>query len=320
MLPLVKTSKGPVVSGKLANEELLNRIKKLGIPPAWTDVKISRDPNSFLQITGKDANGKTQYIYHPIFVGLTTVEKFNRLKKFCKKIDSFILFINSRINSRNNSIDDREYLLCLMFNIMFKTYLRVGNYGQNTYGLSTLEKRHIKFPGRNVVIFDFIGKKGIRNHKTITDAGIYHDLESLTKNKTKFQRVFIDKQGHAITSQDMNDYLRKHMGSEFTCKDFRTYASNILFIKGLIGSQDQKSLTGSKDSKDQKSLAGQKDSKDSKKLIKEVYDSVAKELCHTKNVSKKSYVNSKIEEYYLNNPQVFRIGREPGEILLKILD
>jgi DNA topoisomerase I len=43
----------------------LQRIKSLGIPPAWTDVWICPLPHGHLQATGRDAKGRKQHRYHP---------------------------------------------------------------------------------------------------------------------------------------------------------------------------------------------------------------------------------------------------------------
>jgi len=40
------------------------RIKDLVIPPAWRDVWICPYPNGHIQVTGVDAAGRRQYLYH----------------------------------------------------------------------------------------------------------------------------------------------------------------------------------------------------------------------------------------------------------------
>ena len=42
----------------------LARIRRLAIPPAYTDVWICPLPHGHLQATGRDARGRTQYRYH----------------------------------------------------------------------------------------------------------------------------------------------------------------------------------------------------------------------------------------------------------------
>ena len=40
------------------------RIDALRIPPAWIDVAINSSANGHLQVVGKDAAGRWQYLYH----------------------------------------------------------------------------------------------------------------------------------------------------------------------------------------------------------------------------------------------------------------
>ena len=40
------------------------RIKALGIPPAWRDVRIAPNPRAHIQALGVDDAGREQYIYH----------------------------------------------------------------------------------------------------------------------------------------------------------------------------------------------------------------------------------------------------------------
>ena len=49
------------------DEATLERIRKLAIPPAWTDVWICAKANGHLQATGRDARGRKQYRYHAQF-------------------------------------------------------------------------------------------------------------------------------------------------------------------------------------------------------------------------------------------------------------
>ena len=135
-------------SQKITDSFILDRIKKLRVPPAWTDVEISSDPTSYVQVTGKDVSGKVQYIYHPLFVTLTEYHKYSRLKEFCSRLH----LLTNRIKSiKKRSINDRLYLIALMFRLMSKTHARIGNDNyiddddpkKSSYGLTTLNSKHI---------------------------------------------------------------------------------------------------------------------------------------------------------------------------------
>ncbi len=290
-------------TGSPVDPETLVRIKKLRIPPAWINVKVSRDPNAYLQVTGTDAKQRTQYIYHPFFIQLTTMKKFDVLKEFCKRLH--LLF--NRISNIKRDLSDKEYVICLMFRILNKTYLRIGNYGYDTYGLTTLEHRHVSFPETGTVKFDFIGKKSVRQQVTLKDPMIYRDLIELCTANKRCSKIFSVPAGPTgpsgaikpgtgpikvpVTSSDMNAYIKECMGPQFSCKDFRTYASNKIFIELLCSGTE----------------------------LKKAREIVANALGHTKTVSKKSYLMYKIEETYLRDNTVFNKRLNPVKFLISIL-
>lgn len=259
------------------------RKKRLGIPPNWTDVWVSPDPCAHLQATGKDQRGRVQYIYHPMWVLLSQDEKYKRMARFQKLLPKL-----------TKALREEGGILDLMFRILRKTHIRVGNEAyakeNGTYGLCTLLSEHIRIRGSQVT-FQFIGKKGVPQLVRISDKKVATQLAPLLG--ARGVRVFNK------TPEDLNEFLQRHMGKEFTCKDFRTYASNILFLKNLVTRKPPDTLT------------------ERKKVLKEVYMDTAARLGHTKEISKKSYVMPVVSDRYLRDP-LFFFGRDP-ERLLRLL-
>jgi DNA topoisomerase I len=145
-------------------EEFTNRILQLRIPPNWKNVCISEDPTDYLQAIGYDSKGRIQYIYHPLFIQLTTTEKFSRLREFCKRYPKIL-----------SAIAKNTTEMGILFKILQKTYIRVGNeiYAKDnkTYGLTTLLKKHITISSSTIRI-KFVGKKGKVHDITFKDATI----------------------------------------------------------------------------------------------------------------------------------------------------
>lgn len=266
------------IKGVKCNPREIERIKKLGIPPNWTDVQISNSEISHLQATGKDEKQRTQYIYHPMWVLLTSHEKYERMGKFAKKIGKF----ESQIKSDLNSPDHKTRIIAIMFRILQKTHIRVGNecYAKdnNTYGLCTLESKHLRIKNKRIHL-NFVGKKSVEQSVSFTDPNCFDYLIQFLNSKN--QRLF------EISPTSLNNYLQTITGGDFTCKDFRTYASNILFLKILCNFGIPSSQT------------------EAKKNLKSTYDQVADKLGHTRAISKKSYVMGIIPEQYLLNPNQF---------------
>lgn len=279
----------------------LNRIKKLNIPPNWKNVRISDSDTNYLQAIGKDEKNRTQYIYHPIWNELTKVQKYSRLIQFSQKLPKFTMKIN---NILNNKIDfsNKEYLIALIFKILLLTHSRIGNdmYAEEnkTYGLTTLLKKHVKIKD-GLVQLNFIGKKYVQQNLILKDSKILKIITELLK--LPGDRLFKTFDGEPIKSLEMNNYLKDNLGSNFTCKDFRTYASNILILE-YLSKLDPIPTTIT----------------DTKKVLNNVITEVANKLGHTKCVSKKSYIMPEIHDMFMNNPKCF-IGHNPNNIFTKII-
>jgi len=275
---------------QIFDQNTLERIRKLHIPPAWIDIKISISDTDYLQVTGNDNNKKhnrTQYIYHPLFVELSKIEKYDRLILFTKKLPLLIKYINKKLLGPIN-LNDKEYIIALIFRILDKTHSRIGNdcYAEenNTYGLTTLLKKHMTITGDKIT-FAFLGKKSVKQELVFTDQLTSNILKEL--RKIPGDRLFKTHDQVFIRSNDMNDYLKNIMGEDFTCKDFRTYSSNDLFLKILCSKELPVGIT------------------QTKRTINQCYDEVAEELGHTRAISRSSYVMPIISEHYMKDPVKF---------------
>lgn len=276
------------LNGKqIINKDILLRIKKLRIPPKWINVNISSSEIDYLQATGIDNKGRTQYIYHPIWIELANIDKYNRLKLFTKKLPLLIKSVNKKIQE-NMNLDDKEYIISLIFRILNKTHSRIGNdhfaEENNTYGLTTLLKKHLSINGDTINI-SFIGKKNVKQQYTFTDKLSSNVLNEL--KKIPGDRLFKTKNQEYIVSTDINNYLKNIMGEDFSSKDFRTHAANDLFLKFIRQKKIPLNIT------------------QMKKIINQCYDEVAESLGHTRSVCRSSYVMSIISEKYIENPNKF---------------
>ena len=68
------------------DEKTLGRIKSLVIPPAWTQVWISAQPNGHLQATGRDVKGRKQSRYHPRWRETRDETKYERMTHFARAL------------------------------------------------------------------------------------------------------------------------------------------------------------------------------------------------------------------------------------------
>src|SRR5215208_5292683 len=70
----------------ISDAAVIERIRALGIPPAWKDVWICPDPLGHLQATGTDAAGRKQYRYHPRWREVRDETKYDRMIGFARAL------------------------------------------------------------------------------------------------------------------------------------------------------------------------------------------------------------------------------------------
>ncbi len=256
------------------NEADLERIKKLVLPPAWTDVWISPKKNGYLQAVGLDVAGRKQYRYHQDWTTRRSNHKYFRLLEFGKTLPQARRQIAKDL--RRKELDEKK-VLAICMQVMQKTLIRIGNesykktYG--SYGLSTLKDSHFKEKG-NKSTLSFVGKKGVKQEIELTDK----NLAMLVKKckdipgQELFQFYTAGKEHKSVDSGMINNYIREITGGDFTAKDFRTWGGTLEALRQLACCSER-SPDMSK-----------------KKLVVEVLDCVASKLGNTRAVCKSSYV------------------------------
>src|SRR5258708_7082457 len=147
----------------------LSRIEALKIPPAWTDVCINAAASGAVQAVGKDAAGRWQYIYHENRVRHRERKKFQRLVDFAEKLPVMRKTMAKDLRQRGYP---KERVMASILRILSMSFIRPGSeiYASEngSYGLATLRPKHVRVKG-DVVIFDFPGKSGIRQHREFRD-------------------------------------------------------------------------------------------------------------------------------------------------------
>ncbi len=213
----------------------LERIHRLAIPPAWTQVWICPDSNGRIQAVGRDAQGRKQYRYHAGWRSHQDEAKFERMAAFGRALPRLRRRIEADLARRGMS---RERVLAAVVRLLEVTLIRVGNdeYARTnrSFGLTTLRKEHVKLSGVGAV-FEFRGKSGVTHKTQFHDprlARILRRCEHLPGQRL-FQ--YVDEAGtrHAVESNDVNAYIRQAMGDGFSAKDFRTWAATLAAARAL---------------------------------------------------------------------------------------
>ncbi|MDP1634652.1 MAG: DNA topoisomerase IB [Gallionellaceae bacterium] len=211
------------------------RFNDLVIPPAWKDVWICPDPDGHIQVTARDALGRKQYRYHPLYRTARDASKFRHMLEFSEVLPALRERVERDLRASPQS---RRQLLATVVWLLDKTLIRVGNdeYAKenHSYGLTTMLKKHAKVTGA-MLSFSFRGKSGVEHVVAVDDPRLARIVQRSrdTHGQEIFQYLDADGQRKPILSDDVNDYLREVSGRDITAKDFRTWGGTMVAALAL---------------------------------------------------------------------------------------
>jgi DNA topoisomerase-1 len=283
----------------IRDEQRLLRIKRLAIPPAYTDVWICPTANGHLQATGRDARKRKQYRYHERWREIRDENKYEKMAAFGEALP----MIRKRVDEDLKLPGlPKSKVLATVVQLLERTFIRVGNeeYARDnkSFGLTTMRDRHVEVEG-SMMTFSFRGKSGVMHEVPVKDRRIAKIVAKLQDipGQELFQYITEDKKRYDITSQDVNEYLQEITGEEFTAKDFRTWAGTVLAAIALnhLGPSPTK--------------------KEAKANIKTAVTAVSKLLGNTPAICRKCYVHPAIFETYLSGDSIEGLKQKTAEAL-----
>lgn len=282
---------------RITDRKTIERINGLAIPPAWTDVWICPSPNGHIQATGRDARNRKQYRYHPRWHEVRDSAKFEHMIAFGKALPA----IRERVDQdlRKHGIP-KEKLLAAIVRLLETTLIRVGNeeYAREnkSFGLTTMKDRHAEITATKVR-FTFRGKSGIEHEVELRDrrlASIVRRSQDLPGQEL-FQYIDDDGEHRAISSDDVNAYLREISGQDFTAKDFRTWAGTLLAAEALAGFEEVDSETTAKHN------------------VVRAIERVSARLGNTPSICRKCYVHPAVIDAYLAGDTLASVRQRADE-------
>jgi DNA topoisomerase-1 len=211
------------------------RFSDLVIPPAWKDVWICPDPDGHIQVTARDALGRKQYRYHPLYRMARDVSKFRHMLEFSEVLPALRDRVERDLRASPQS---RRQLLATVVWLLDKTLIRVGNdeYAKenHSYGLTTMLKKHAKVTGA-VLSFSFRGKSGVEHVVAVDDPRLARIVQRSQESHGQEIFQYLDATGKRkpILSDDVNNYLRQVSGLDISAKDFRTWGGTMVAALAL---------------------------------------------------------------------------------------
>jgi len=220
----------------VTDEPTLDRIRKLAIPPAWTEVWIAPIERGHIQATGRDVKGRKQYRYHERWREVRDEHKYDRAIAFGHALPRLRRRVEHDLSLRGLP---REKVLAAVIRVMEITLMRIGNeeYAKvnKSFGLTTLRDRHVRV-GAGKAMFEFRGKSGKVHRTGFSDRRLARIVKACqdVPGQRLFQYLDDEGQRHSVESADVNGYLRDVLGDDFSAKDFRTWAGTVAAARALV--------------------------------------------------------------------------------------
>jgi len=268
----------------LRDPKHLERIRKLAIPPAWTKVWICSSPQGHLQATGRDQKGRKQYRYHSRYREARDENKFSRMLDFSTRLPALRRRVDQDLKKPGIPC---EKVIATIVRLLETTFIRVGNeeYTQtnHSFGLTTLREKHVEVSG-SAIRFHFRGKSGVEHEVELKDPRLARIVKHIRELPGHELFQYVDESGErrAVNSCDVNDYLREALESNFTAKDFRTWAGTLLATQVLVKTEPVGSKT------------------QAKKQVIAAIKQVSERLGNKPSTCRKYYVHPAIVEAYEN--------------------
>jgi DNA topoisomerase I len=283
-----------VEGGRITDAETLGRVRGLAIPPAWDDVWICPDPAGHLQATGTDAAGRKQYLYHQLWREQRDREKFRRMLRFARKLPTLRRRVVSDL--RQDGFP-RERILAGGVRLLDVSLFRIGGeeYAENGggFGLATLEKRHVKLSAGSI-LFDYPAKGGTRRIHATDDPLCGELVRALKRRRDRCPELLAYRNGSRwvpVRSEEINEYLKRHAGEEFSAKDFRTWNATVLAAVALAATGRQAPTKTAR-----------------KRVIDSAVREVAEVLGNTPAVARRAYIDVRVFDRYLAGQTVALAG------------
>ncbi|MEK9968201.1 MAG: DNA topoisomerase IB [Ferrovibrio sp.] len=285
----------------LRDADTLGRLRSLAIPPAWTDVWICPRANGHIQATGRDARGRKQYIYHPDFRSLREHGKYAALPGFARLLP----VIRARVAADMARPGlPRDKVVGTIVHLLERTLIRIGNADYATqngsHGLTTLKRRHVKVES-GVLRFRFTGKSGKSWDLQLNDRRVLTVIRACQElpGQDLFRYRAEDGTVLAVTSADVNEYLRAVSGAEVTAKDFRTWAGTVMTALAL------------------QAFTAPQSQREAKRNLKAAITAVSARLGNTVTICRKCYIHPTVIERYMAGQHRLRLPlrAEPDGLL-----
>ena len=229
---------------RITDRDEIDRLNKVGLPPAYRDAWFNANPNGHIQAIGWDDKGRKQYRYHAGFREKQESAKYDRCADFGRALPKLRRKVATDLAKRSMS---KQRAVAAVVRLLDDAHLRVGNEGyvkaNESYGATTLRKQHADVKGATLRL-EYKAKSGKMRQLKVTDRTLANFVKKCQDLDEQHLFAWVDVHGdaHPVTSSDVNEYIRAATGGEFTAKHFRTWAASVTAFEALAMAQTDLSL------------------------------------------------------------------------------
>jgi DNA topoisomerase-1 len=259
----------------IADKAVKARIKRLAIPPAWTEVRIAEDERAHIQAVGRDGEGRLQYRYHDDWEKARTETKLHRLLRLGSALPRLRDAVRQALAAPDLT---RKKVIAAVVRLIDRALLRPGHeeYARATgsRGASTLLKRDVVVEGDKVVL-EYKGKGGKLIKQAVRDGSLARVVTELfeLKGKRLFNASDDNGQVRPVTAREVNAFMADATGTDVTAKDFRTFRASAEALKILSENNNHET------------------EKLKKQTIVQAADKASEILINTRSVARSSYIH-----------------------------
>ena len=254
------------------------------IPPAWQDVWICPVANGHLQAVGTDAAGRRQYLYHPNWREKRDRAKHDRVLEVGRRLPRARAQVSTFLKLPGMP---RERALATAFRLLDLGLFRIGGEAyadeNGSYGLATIEKRHVRISG-GAVAFTYRSKSGQDRCVSVTDPQARDAVATLLKRRGGGPQLLayqVGRRWRDVTSRDINEFVKQVVGGDATAKDFRTWHGTVVAAAALAETADSAATAVGR-----------------RKALRRAAEVVSEQLGNTPTIARKSYMDPRVIDHF----------------------
>lgn len=268
---------------RVTDRDEIDRLNRIGLPPAYTDAWFNPRPNGHIQAVGWDEKGRKQYRYHLGFREAQEAAKYERCAEFGLALPKLRKQVEADLAERSLS---KDRAVAAVIRLLDGGHIRVGNeaYAEanESFGATTLRKRHGTVSGSTLKL-QYKGKSGKLRNLRVTDRSLASFVKKCQDLDEQHLFAWLDEDGeaHPVTSSDVNEYIKRATGTDFTAKNFRTWSASVCAFQALASAEQDLSL-------------------------KAMLEPVVERLGNTHAIARKSYVHPSLVDLVKEGQSGFR--------------